>query len=558
MILKMKNILKSLAIVVCLMTGSTSCEDFLAEDPKGQLASINYWQSAADLDGAINGLYANLRGVFASEYSNGGNLYAGDDIDCNPTGVSLGGFSRYDNDPTNTWLNNIWQNTWKCIKNCNFIINGVPKAAEYGVSQEEIDYTLAIAHYWRAYFYFYLVRSWGEVPIMLQAEIDYNKPLNSMEEVYDLIVSDLKIAEGARINYTKVPYVLNGRNTVVGQAGVKATLTYVYMAMAGWPLNKGTEYYQLAAAKAKEVIDGVESGIYNYTLYDEYWKIYSVRPEYNYNHSEALNAIYYNRDTGGHSNVFADYINEIAGGWGNSNAEIKFWCDFPEGPRKQASYFPKMQLLSFGLQDWWFDTDPPSRLQVRPCFMRTIEGQIRGTDYDWTNPAPPHSGSGDKTFKMVLLSEVYLWYAEAMGRSGQTNAQAIDYVNMIRNRADGFGPVADRSTVGVPDGDHVSVYTNIYPANMTADELAEAAYDEHGWEIGGNYSGTIAARYWDMHRMNRVKDHFEERKRDPLYEVAPGVFRKMGGTPTVGEWSDDRMWLPYPADDVMLNPNLKK
>ncbi|MCL2074225.1 MAG: RagB/SusD family nutrient uptake outer membrane protein [Marinilabiliaceae bacterium] len=556
----MKNQLKTLAFVIIMVTGLTSCKDFLTEEPKGQLASLYYWQSAADLDGAINGLYGNLRATFASEYSNGANLYAGDDIDCNPIGINLGAFSRYDNDPTNLWLNNIWQNTWKCIKNCNFIINGAPKVAEYGVSKEEIDFTLAIAHYWRAYFYFYLVRSWGAVPIMLEAEIDYNKKLNSMEEVYDLIVSDLKIAEGARINYDKVPYVLNGRNTVVGKAGAKATLAYVYMAMAGWPLNKGTEYYQLAAAKAKEVIDGVENGTYNYALYDEHWKIYSVRPEYNYNHIEVLNAVYYNRDTGGQGNVCADYINEIADGWGNSNAEIKFWCDYPEGPRKQAAYFPKMYLIglsdTLGLLDWWYDTNPPKRLQVRPCFMRTIEGQIRGTDYDWTDPGKPHSTSGDKIAKMVLLSEVYLWYAEALGRSGQTNQDAVNYVNMIRNRADGFGCVVDRSTVGIPEGDHVEHYTNIYPAGMTAEELAEAAYDEHGWEIAGNYAGTIAGRYWDMHRMYRVKAHFEERVRDPEYEVAPGVFRRMGGTPTTGSWSDDKMWLPYPADDVMLNPNL--
>ena len=553
----MKSISKILGLI-SLMIWTNSCSDLLTEDPEGRLASIYFWQSTADLDASVTALYANLQSAFSTEYNNGANCYAGDDIDCNPVGVSLGGFSRYNTDPVNAWLAQMWLTSWQCVKSCNFIINNAANAADYGVPQEEINYTLAIAHYWRAFFYFYLVRTWEKVPIILEAEINYEASPNSMQEVYDLILSDLKIAEGARINYTKAPFSLNGRNTVVGQAGVKATLAYVYMTMAGWPLNKGAEYYQLAAAKAKEVIDAVENGTYNYTLYDEHWKIYSVRPEYNYNHSETLNAVYYNRDTGGHGNVYADYINEINGGWGNSNAEIKFWCDYPEGPRKTAAYFPKMYLFGFGVQDWWYDTDPPSRMQVRPSFMRTIEGQVRGTDYDVYDPGAPHSGSGDKSSKMVNLTEVYLWYAEAIGRLGQTNPQAISYVNMIRNRADGFGVVADRSTVGTPERDHVPVYVNIYPDNMSASELAEAAYNEHGWEIAGNYCGTVAARYWDMHRMNRVKDHFEERKRDPLYEVAPGVFRRMGGTPTTGEWSDARMWLPYPANEVMLNPNLKK
>lgn len=49
----------------------------------------------------------------------------------------------------------------------------------------------------------------------------------------------------------------------VTQQAVKSTLAAVYMSMAGYPLNKGQEYYAKAAEKAKEVIDGVNSGKYN-------------------------------------------------------------------------------------------------------------------------------------------------------------------------------------------------------------------------------------------------------------------------------------------------------
>ena len=65
----------------------------------------------------------------------------------------------------------------------------------------------------------------------------------------------------------------------MNKGAAKAALSYVYMAMAGWPLNKGTQYYEMAAAKAKEVIDGVENGTYRYALLDQYWKVYSW--EYN-------------------------------------------------------------------------------------------------------------------------------------------------------------------------------------------------------------------------------------------------------------------------------------
>ncbi len=37
------------------------------------------------------------------------------------------------------------------------------------------------------------------------------------------------------------------------------------------------------------------------------------------------------------------------------------------------------------LYDWWYDTDPASREVVAPVFMKTAEGAVRGTEFDYTN-----------------------------------------------------------------------------------------------------------------------------------------------------------------------------
>jgi len=195
-------------------------------------------------------------------------------------------------------------------------------------------------------------------------------------------------------------------------------------------------------------------------------------------------------------------------------------------------------LFSDGeLHDWWYDTDPPSRAVVAPLFMKTGEGVVRGTEFDYTNPIRS-SSAGEKQHQVIRLSQVYCWYAEAIGRSGQINTKAIEVLNKVRNRADGEE-------------------SNIYTTSMTPEELAEAAYDEHGWEIAGYYWGGLASRARDMFRMYRYKDHFEFRKENPLIEVAPGVFRKEA-VPVTGTWSDDRMYIPYPYSDMILNPNLKR
>ena len=45
---------------------SSSCSDFLTEDPKGQMVQNNYFSSQNDLDGAVSVLYAQV------QYSTGG------------------------------------------------------------------------------------------------------------------------------------------------------------------------------------------------------------------------------------------------------------------------------------------------------------------------------------------------------------------------------------------------------------------------------------------------------------------------------------------------------
>ena len=225
------------------------------------------------------------------------------------------------------------------------------------------------------------------------------------------------------------------------------------------------------------------------------------------------------------------------GGWGDTNGEIKFWKEFPEGPRKDATYFPNIMLADGELHDWWYDTDPPSREVVAPVFMKTAESSARGMEFDYTDPTPL-SANGEKTVQIIRLSQVYCWYAEAIGRSGKVTAKAVEMLNRVRNRADGEA-------------------SNIYSTSMTPEQLAEAGYNEHGWEIAGYYWAGLASRARDMFRMYRYKEHFEFRKENPEIEVAPGIFRKEA-VAVSGTWDDSRMYSPYPYEDAILNPNLKQ
>jgi hypothetical protein len=111
---------------------------------------------------------------------------------------------------------------------------------------------LGEAQFLRAWSYFYLVRLWGDVPVLTTSVLSASDPMvyagrTTKDSVYNQIVNDLKDAEGSGLPWTDA----SGRASM---GAVKSLLAEVYLTMAGAPLNKGKAYYQLAADKANEVI----------------------------------------------------------------------------------------------------------------------------------------------------------------------------------------------------------------------------------------------------------------------------------------------------------------
>ena len=215
--LYIKNIL--LATTVAL--GLSACEDFLTEKPYGQLTSEGFFSSKEDLDASLNALYSVVATSQGQNNYCGTNFLAGDDISTHPASNKqpLREHDQFCVTDNNSWLVSMWEQRYKVIKAANFIINNAERTPD--VSTEDIKRALAQAHYWRAYSYFYLVTTWGKVPVMLEEEIDYNASLKSVEEVYELILSDLKIAEeGCPAMYSSEPYARNGINIAVSQGAV--------------------------------------------------------------------------------------------------------------------------------------------------------------------------------------------------------------------------------------------------------------------------------------------------------------------------------------------------
>lgn len=558
-----KKILLGCLFAASVLTTTTSCSDFLDEDPKGQMSEANVFKSQADLDASIHTIYEKLNQT--QSWTNP--MYPqwqGDDMTANPSSnkQAVAALDVFSSDGENKGVKDAWSQHFALIKACNWVIENASKTP---TSQEEINIALGNAHFWRAYAYFYMVRIFGPLPMVVTTDPSAtNVAPSSVEEIYNLIVEDLKKAEGwLPTSYSQAPRNHDGVDAWVTKQATQATLTAVYMAMAGYPLNKGKEYYALAAAKAKEVIDNNGTyGFYN----DPVWNhVYSMGHNYN---KETILGIDNNWNSGSW-----DHDSELTsccrfeglgdGGWGDAWGEIAFWKRYPEGPRKDAVYAPKVTFQDGAtitkVCNWW-DLDAEGKPVVEayhPMFaIYTVNcdgdnlAKEKFAPYNYLEPNYTNMTNG-RRHRLIRYAEVLLWYAESAARSGGDLAKAKEYLREVRKRA-----VNDVENVTLSDGTKVAI------ANMTADQLAEACYIEHGWEVAGQWTQMVTRRA-DEFRMNELKKNFDYRVANKPVVVAVENGKEYTAKESVpvvkSTWAgDESIYCPYPTTEVEKNPNLKR
>lgn len=569
--MKTKKLLYTGCFMAASMLSLTSCGDFLDEDPKGQLNPETFYTIEDDYTAGVNTLYDKVNQT--QSWTNP--MYPqwqGDDITANPGSnkQACAALDAFDSDGANKGVTEAWTQHYAVIKTANLIIEGSEK---FPGDKAKIATALGNAHFWRAYSYYYLVRVFGKLPIITKTNIEqFDAQPSEIEKVYELIVQDLKDAiNELPTGYDKEPARLFGVDVWATKQAAQSTLAAVYMSMAGYPLNKGTEYYKLAAELAKDVI--TNNGTYGFILNQDWKEVYSMGNNYN---METVLGI--NNDAKG----WWDHDSQLSsccrfeglgdGGWGDAWGEIAFWKRYPEGPRKNAIYAPKVtfqETITEKIGDkevkkdkiskavYWWELDNNGKPVVdayHPMFtIFTVNADEKGNmlkqpyDYMGIN----YKGMvNDRRHNLIRYSEVLLWYAESAARAGLSDlTEAKKCLKQVRSRA-----VTDAENVTLGDGTTVKI------DNMSAAQLAEACYIEHGWEVAGNWVSMVTRRSDEL-RMDELKKNFEYRVAN-----APIVVAKEGGkeytaqeSVTVkGTWSEDRIYCPYPTTDGEKNPNLKR
>ncbi len=242
-------------ILIGVIIFTSGCEKFLTESNPSSITIDNYYTLPEHAESAVNAIYEDTRTVY-----NGGGFSGSawlmlefatgltNTVTLGAAGPTNSSIRLLNINSDNTYLNTFWNSYYRGIANANLAIEKIP---QIDMDQSRKALLMGEAHFFRAFYYFNLVRIFGKVPLILET-MDKSSPLlfphqSDIDDVYAAIVEDLLIAEQA-------PLPMSSASGRTSKGAVKSLLSSVYLTMAGYPLNKGQEYYVKARDKSYEVI----------------------------------------------------------------------------------------------------------------------------------------------------------------------------------------------------------------------------------------------------------------------------------------------------------------
>lgn len=272
--MKRRNTIYSIITVVATLLSFASCSDFLEVKPQNVTVEDEFWNEKADVDQMMTGLYASLQdagvvkrmmiwGEFRSD-----NVTSGNNIEKD---ASLQKIFKEDIDASNGYTT--WTPFYYIINSANTLIEHAPAVAatDPAFSTSELNADIAEASAIRDLCYFYLIRTFRDVPYTTVAYADDNQVMNlpatKFDDVLDSLIIDLERVQGNAVkNYpssssTKALYQ-TGRIT---QDAIHAMLCDMYLWKKDY--NKCIEYADMVIASMCQ--RAKDKGFYNRLSADE-------------------------------------------------------------------------------------------------------------------------------------------------------------------------------------------------------------------------------------------------------------------------------------------------
>jgi hypothetical protein len=197
MIMKTNKKITAIFMVFALVALSTqSCKDYLEEPLVSQVSAGSYYTTAAGLEDAVDATYSFLRDIHSEERAHMLTVF-GTDTHTNGADGGWKSFNYYDNGLNSgaQILLDQWTLCYKGINQANAVLNRSTKVTDMPDATKLLRQ--AEVRFLRAFYYFYLVQTWGDVHFSLEETIGAQVTANKTPEatIYsDGIIPDLEFA----------------------------------------------------------------------------------------------------------------------------------------------------------------------------------------------------------------------------------------------------------------------------------------------------------------------------------------------------------------------------
>lgn len=438
------NMKKYILIGITALVVLAACSDeFINPEPKGEFLESNYYETEDQFFRALIAAYDPLQWTFPegkwTSYVMLGeirsdNANAGGD----PSNGDQPGWQEIDDFRNNTLTGeslSFWKRGWWGIYRTNLILSN------NAVDTENVRLYKAEAKFLRAYYHFDLFRAFGPVPVLdrVITEDEYtNISRSTLSELFAFIAKDLEEAI-ALLPAQKYTGNLAGR---VSRPAAQALLGKVYLYWADM-LNDDPALFDEAASHFDAVISSGQ-----YQLMDDYNELFAFGAK---NTEESVFEI--------------QYTNQVPHSWGDvefidSNmitqlCGIRGLCDdHPEYIAGWGFMLPTESLNSHFLADDEYRRDATiisiTELSNEGCAVdmatqntADFEGYWQQKYANYNSYTAPNGGDinlqKDPNEPVIRYADVLLMYAEALERGTGSSADAMQAIDIVRERAAGPG-----------------------------------------------------------------------------------------------------------------------
>ena len=453
--------IKTTAIILSLTVFWACSDDFVdveSLDPNSE----DFFNSEEDYQDALVGAYDLLQSTYINVML--GEIASDNTLAGGESATDVIGIQEIDDmvhTPVNQQLRDIWSWMYAGVNRANYIMEFQDKIEFQGKNE-----VLAQARFLRAYYYFELVKWFGDIPFKVDERIQFGDQFElertPKDEVYAQIVADLIFASD-NLPETQAE---QGRIT---KGAAQALLGKAYL-------------YQKDYPKAAEELDKV-IGSGNYELVDDYASIFELEGE---NNMESVFEVQYSDKEGAGFGCLQCSEGNVAVGFNGirnyTGPEFGSGFSFNVPTQEAFEAFEegdiRRDVAVLDIETWAEETGATysTGYEHTGFFNRKYiarQGGLNTPDANLTNP---------NNYRAIRFADVLLMAAEAYNLGGLDDGIARSYVNEVRSRAQ------------LPE----------VPETVAGPDLTEVIWNERRLELMGE-----GHRFFDLVRTGRAAENID-------------------------------------------------